>query len=76
MSIWNWLFGDVGDVTASSALDVTTTNPATGLPMIDGQMSGLDVAGNPYGIDLHTFEVDWTYCGSDISGGIFDDWSS
>lgn len=26
-------------------------NPATGLPMLDGAM--LDVAGNPYGLDLH-----------------------
>jgi hypothetical protein len=26
-------------------------NPATGLPMVDGAM--LDVAGNPYGLDLH-----------------------
>lgn len=26
-------------------------NPATGLPMVDGAM--LDVAGNPYGVDLH-----------------------
>lgn len=27
-------------------------NPATGLPMLSGDCSGVDVAGNPYGCDL------------------------
>lgn len=30
-----------------------TINPATGLPMISGGMTGVDVAGNPFGSDLH-----------------------
>lgn len=46
MSIWNWLFG--GDMTPA----VTEINPATGLPML-GDIGGVDVMGNPYGIDLN-----------------------
>lgn len=66
MSIWDLLFGDDDDAAASPAMDLTTTNPATGLPMIDGQIEGLDVGGSPYGMDLHSFETDWTPCCSDF----------
>lgn len=31
----------------------TDINPATGLPMIDG--AGIDIAGNPYGVDVHAW---------------------
>jgi hypothetical protein len=46
MGMWNWLFG--GDM-APASMDI---NPATGLPML-GDIGGLDVGGNSYGVDLH-----------------------
>lgn len=46
MGMWNWLFGvDM----APAPMDI---NPATGLPMV-GDIGGVDVGGNPYGVDLH-----------------------
>jgi len=33
-------------------------NPATGLPMIDDGVSGFDVAGNPYGMDWSSDDMD------------------
>ena len=39
----------------------TMVNPANGMPMIDGSggIGGIDVLGNPYGVDLHSHhEVD------------------
>jgi len=45
MGIWNWLFGE--DV-APAIADI---NPATGLPLV-GDIGGVDVAGNPYGVAL------------------------
>ena len=71
MSIWNWLFGDTTDAMALPAMDSPSLNPATGLPMMGG---GLDVGGNPYGMDLHSSDTVWTSCGGDISGGAFGDW--
>lgn len=32
-------------------------NPATGLPMISDDVTGFDIAGNPFGFDLHTFDT-------------------
>ena len=32
-----------------------TINPASGLPVVGSTNSGLDVAGNPYGIDYSTW---------------------
>lgn len=64
MAIWNWLFGN--DVTTShggSTSPVIGINPATNLPMIDG-CGGIDVAGSPYGVDLHY--------GTDESSNTFD----
>ena len=56
MSIWNWIFGD--DVSPQFAnTPVIDINPATGLPMIDG-CGGVDVAGSPYGMDLHQNSID------------------
>lgn len=38
----------------------TAINPATGLPMVGGQ-GGVDVAGNPFGTDLHRHrDDDWS----------------
>lgn len=32
---------------------MTTINPATNLPMIDGGISGVDIGGSPFGFDIH-----------------------
>jgi len=77
MSIWNWLFGDDTDATSSPVMDSPSINPATGLPMMGSHIGGLDVGGNPYGMDLHSSDTDWTSCNSavnDIGGGISGDW--
>lgn len=38
---------------SSTALEMSVVNPASGLPMLDDSMSGVDVGGSPYGIDIH-----------------------
>lgn len=45
MGMWSWLFG------GGMVPPLTDINPATGLPMA-GDIGGLDVGGNPYGVDL------------------------
>ena len=55
MGIWNWLFGgDMAPATSDHHVVVAPMdiNPATGLPML-GDCGGVDVCGNPYGMDLH-----------------------
>lgn len=51
MGIWNWLFG--GDMPHAA----TDINPATGLPMV-GDIGGVDVGGNPFGMDLNAHTID------------------
>jgi hypothetical protein len=62
MGIFNWLGGffngfnnddDTADSIGSDDIigSGTTINPASGLPMISGDTSGVDVGGNPYGMD-------------------------
>lgn len=39
-------------------------NPATGLPMLDESLGGVDAGGSPYGFDIHadsgpSFEMDF-----------------
>lgn len=51
MGIWNWLFG------ADMAPAITDINPATGLPLV-GDIGGVDVGGNPYGVDLSAHTTD------------------
>lgn len=58
MSMWRSVLGFVGwqsdecplaaPVQCSGAI-----NPATGLPMLQGDCSGVDVGGSPFGADLH-----------------------
>lgn len=52
MSNWNHLFFrlDTPNVKESDS-SVFSVNPATGLPMID-DICGVDVEGNPFGVDL------------------------
>ena len=80
MSIWSWLFGEAVDpaftddhVVRFAPMDI---NPATGLPMV-GDYTGVDVCGNPYGMDLnqsgdHSLSVFDDGCG--MGGAIGGDW--
>lgn len=76
MSIWNWLFGDFAETSASPIMDSPTINPATGLPMHGEDIGGLDVGGNPYGMDLRSTTDSTLSNGSasDITSGISGDW--
>ncbi len=49
------------------------TNPATGQPMMGG-MGGVDILGNPYGVDLDDGDGVIHRCGSHHSGGCDDTW--
>lgn len=51
MGIWNWLLGE------GVAAAITEINPGTGLPMV-GDIGGVDVGGNPYGLDLNQCNTD------------------
>jgi len=67
MSFWNSLFSWLGgsstvelddDFTSQHYDAGCSVNPSTGLPMIDSDScGGIDVAGNPYGMDMHD---DWS----------------
>ncbi len=50
MGLFGWL-GGLFDNDNGSMDTGTTINPASGLPMISGDTSGVDVGGNPYGMD-------------------------
>jgi len=55
--IWNFLQGmfssDIGMASSMDGISSTVVNPATGLPMLDSSISGVDVGGSPYGTDIH-----------------------
>lgn len=67
MGFWNSIcswFG-IDDNQSNDCATGCEINPATGLPMVGG-CGGIDVAGNPYGTDLHhdagqtgSTETDW-----------------
>lgn len=46
MRLWNWFVGGVEENRQQCV------NPATCLPMLDGAITEVDIAGNPYGYDL------------------------
>lgn len=48
-------------------------NPATGLPMIDNGVGGFDVAGNPYGMDWSSDDMDLGLISSDDMFSSSDD---
>jgi hypothetical protein len=53
------LFGFHGStISSSSSTDMPVVNPATGLPMLDGNTGGVDVGGSPFGIDTHQSTMD------------------
>ena len=54
----SWFGGDEDAVTSSTSTllsgdSAACINPATGLPMISDDCTGVDVGGSPYGSDLH-----------------------
>lgn len=66
----------------NTPIDDFTINPATGLPMVNG-MSGVDIAGNPYGVDnTHhdsfgsNFDSGSSFGSNDAFGSSFDGGSS
>lgn len=78
MSLFSWLFDD----TPSRGLgglfsdDHSVTNPATGLPMIDGY-GGVDVQGNVYGFSSDDGFSSFSHSSScDDSMGGFDPFDS
>lgn len=81
MSIWNSLLGWLWASGADTPCAVPETlpgpdvdgsvNPATGLPMVGGG-AGVDVAGNPFGIDVHARH---TGSGWHDSGSSHDNWA-
>lgn len=69
---WSWGYGDITSshcTSVGASTDVGGINPATGLPMV----GVMDVAGNPYGMDLHSSIADCSthnFAGHDsLSGG-------
>ena len=66
-------FDDWHTPTAGSGVDdIPTINPATGLSMT----VGIDVAGNPFGIDLSSHGHDSWHHDPYHSGSAFDDYHS
>lgn len=54
-NFFNFLFGGDDNASAGTAdVPMTFVNPATGLPMIDDGMGGVDVGGSPFGMDVHS----------------------
>lgn len=49
MNFWHWLTGKTNEVQQE------TFNPATGLPMVTQDCTGLDIAGNPYGTNIQHY---------------------
>ena len=81
--IFGWFsFGSPDDSASGSVTgwqdDACTINPASGLPMVGG-CGGLDVAGNPYGMnqDSWSHSTSWDSPSSDSSSwgsGIGSSW--
>ncbi|WP_152608783.1 hypothetical protein [Croceibacterium mercuriale] len=77
MAILDWftgLFSGSSNIGAGPEIEPTRINPATGLPMT----GGVDVGGNPYGIDLHRWQDDYTHQQQSIwqSPADWDHWSN
>jgi len=85
MGLLGWFFGqgshnemaaidhsDPGDFSIESSGGGCAINPASGLPMINDDCTGIDVEGNPFGTDFS----DITCAIDDISScSLDDDWS-
>ena len=58
-NFFKFLFDGEDSVTSGTAdMPQTGINPSTGLPMIDSGMSGVDVGGSPFGMDVHSHAND------------------
>jgi hypothetical protein len=59
MSWWNWISDQMATASSSAAsaspCEPTVINPGSGLPMIGG-ISGIDVAGNTFGVSSHAHD--------------------
>lgn len=51
--IFEWLSHESNADTQSTMTTQCMVNPASGLPMADSNF-GIDIVGNPYGVDLHS----------------------
>lgn len=49
-----FLGGDDNVAPGTADVPLTTINPSTGLPMMDGTMGGVDIGGSPFGMDVHS----------------------
>lgn len=80
MSIFNWFTNIFGTVNESSSMsdhamsdDDFMVNPANGLPMVGG-MGGMDIEGNPFGIDFSHDHIATSSIDDDfLTGSMFDD---
>ncbi len=74
MTFWKWMLGSLNDAAAEPSAPTivedtgSTVNPATGLPMLSGGMSGVDIGGSPFGTDMHSIES-WDSNSKDGSWG-------
>ena len=76
MALFDWLIGLFSGSTTTDTprqIEPMEINPATGLPMTTG-IGSVDVAGNPYGIDLRRHEDLHDYGHHGSAGSMFDDW--
>lgn len=58
MNLFNHVFGwfssaNDDDLPDTNCLLSPDINPATGLPMLDEGLGGVDVGGSPFGFDIH-----------------------
>lgn len=70
MSFWNRFFGRATEEQGTCTThEPPIINPATGLPMIDNSIGGIDVGGSPFGQDTHQ----WDHCSTQNTFS-HDDW--
>jgi len=72
MGLFSWFGSWFSDGLDHSETEI---NPASGLPMVGGT-GGVDIEGNPYGMDNHDDAFDSTISDSfnDAFDSSFDDW--
>ncbi len=57
-SVFDLLGFSGGPACGSSVPEAPVINPATGLPMLDNFLGGVDAGGSPFGVDLHQSSMD------------------
>ena len=77
MSVWNSVLGFIGWQSDKCSLAdpvpcPRAINPATGLPMLQGDCGGVDFGGRPFGVDLNSDAVGFELFQS--SDGGIDGW--